>query len=136
MIVKAEIMKNIIKLMFVVVTTVALSGCASIFSGSSQTVNIATSDGSTVEANIVSKSGVQQVTLPSVVSVKRAKEDICVNIKESEKNRKSTQMVASNLNLWFFGNFIFGGLLGSSTDAITGAMWEYDSFVTVPVYEK
>ena len=29
------------------------------------------------------------------------------------------------MNMWFWGNVLFGGLIGSSTDAATGAMWKF-----------
>ncbi len=40
--------------------------------------------------------------------------------------------LASTVNGWFFGNIIFGGLFGSTTDSATGAINEYSpSFYNV-----
>lgn len=33
--------------------------------------------------------------------------------------------IEANINNWFWGNIIFGGLYGSTTDAVSGAAYEY-----------
>lgn len=111
-------------------------GCASIIDGSSQNINISTATGETASATITSKVGTQQVTLPTSCYVKRSTQDIIINVKESEDNRSSTMVIPSRFNFFFLGNFLCGGLFGSSTDALTGAMWKYDEIAIVPVYKK
>ena len=36
-----------------------------------------------------------------------------------------TQPLSKNVSGWFFGNILIGGLLGSTTDAASGNMYEY-----------
>ncbi|MDR2413287.1 MAG: hypothetical protein LBD50_03710 [Rickettsiales bacterium] len=117
-----------------------LGGCASIISGGSQQINVqpgSTSHGR-VDAEVISKSGVQTVRLPAVVNVKRSSQDIIVHIKEEDNQcLEETQVViSSGLNGWFLGNFITGGLLGSTTDGLTGAVWSYDDITIVPVQPR
>lgn len=113
-----------------------LSGCASIVKGRNKNVNIMTSTGEEVEVNVVSASGMQSIVVPSVVSLKKDNQDITITVKETQCLRSSTSIVSSEIEPWFLGNIITGGLFGSSTDALTGAMWTYDDNIVVPVYKK
>lgn len=113
-----------------------LSGCASIVKGRKKSVNISTNTGQSVEVDILSSSGVQTFYTPTVVSLKRKNQDITVVVKETPCIRQSTFIVSSDIEPWFFGNIITGGLYGSTTDALTGSMWTYDDNITVPVYTK
>lgn len=113
-----------------------LSGCASIVKGRNKNVNIMTSTGEEVEVNVVSAAGMQSIVIPSVVSLKKDNQDITITVKETQCIRSSTSIVSSEIEPWFLGNIITGGLFGSSTDALTGAMWTYDDNIVVPVYKK
>ena len=124
------------KLILVLITASILSGCSSIVKGSRQTINISTSTGKQAEAVITTSTGQQNVVLPQAVPVKTSSTDITVNIKETRCNNASTTIVQSRLHPWFWGNVIIGGLLGSTTDSVTGSMWAYDESVIVNVTEK
>ncbi len=124
------------KLILVLMTASILSGCSSIVKGSRQTINISTSTGKQAEAVITTSTGQQNVVLPQAVPVKTSSTDITVNIKETRCNNASTTVMQSRLHPWFWGNLIFGGILGSTTDAATGSMWSYDESVIVNVTEK
>lgn len=113
-----------------------LSGCASIVKGRNKNVNIMTSTGEEVEVNVVSASGMQSIVVPSVVSLKKDNQDITITVKETQCLRSSTSIVSSEIEPWFLGNVFSGGIFGSSTDALTGAMWTYDDNIVVPVYKK
>ena len=124
------------KTLCLAVAVLILSGCASIVKGRNKTINIMTNTGEEVEVNVVSASGVQTIVVPSVTTVKRNNQDITITVKATSCTRPSNSIVSSKLEPWFLGNFILGGLLGSSTDAITGSMWTYDDNIVVPVYTK
>ena len=124
------------KLVALLMTVTVLSGCSSIVKGSRQTINISTSTGKQAEAVITTSTGQQNVVLPQAVPVKTSSTDITVNIKETRCNNASTTIVQSRLHPWFWGNVIIGGLLGSTTDSVTGSMWAYDESVIVNVTEK
>lgn len=113
-----------------------VSGCASIIDGKHQNVNLVPSTSGKVTATVVSPSGVQEVTLPTVIHTERSKEDIIVKIEESDCYEESTQTVQSNVNPVILGNIITGGLFGSTTDFATGAAWEYDKSAIVYVNKK
>ena len=124
------------KLVALLMTVTALSGCASIIKGQNQNINILTSDGSEVDATIYTKNGMRETKLPQLVSVQKDSQDITIQVKEGKCNRESISITQSNIEPWFWGNAIIGGLLGSTTDSVTGAMWKYDSTVVVNVNKK
>ena len=126
------------KIIFSLFAIYMLSGCASLINGKNKDINILTSTGEEVEVDVVSASGTQTVTIPTVVNVKRDNRAITILVKDTEKTRASTTMVSEKIGLWTFLNILFGsfGLTGTTTDASTGAMWDYDDSVVVPVYSK
>lgn len=124
--------KNMLFLIFLSL----LSGCATIVKSDHQSINFMTSNNQQVEAIISSANGQIPVTLPTALSVKNQKQDIIVNIKETQCTAPSTTIVPSKVHAWFWGNFIIGGLFGSTTDSVTGSMWSYDDNVIVSVVDK
>ena len=97
----------------------AFTGCASIVSGTSQVVSI----NSNVQGATVSINGNQVGSTPFTSSIPRGK-DTTVTV--SKKGYTSQTIVLSTkLETIFWGNIIFGGLIGSTTDFATGACWEY-----------
>ena len=124
------------KIIFSLVAVSMLSGCASIIKGKTKDINVLTSTGEEVVVDVVSASGTQTVRIPGVVNVKRDNRPVTIMVKNSAYTRPSTTVVSEKVELWTFGNLIFGGFLGLTTDASTGAMWDYDDSVVVPVYLK
>lgn len=116
-----------------------VSGCASIVDGGSQNINLVPSNSKDrVEATVITKNRVQVVTLPSVIHTDRSNQDIIVKIEENNNKcyEESIQIVPSHTNPFVLGNIISGGLFGSTTDAITGAFWEYDDNVVINANKK
>jgi hypothetical protein len=102
-----------------VIAVIGLSGCATIFSGSSQQVSFHSNpDGATVKVgeNIIGKT-------PMTTSLKRKSGQVITFEKEGY-NAVNTDM-ATKLNPVFFGNILIGGLIGTSTDISSGAIMEY-----------
>ncbi len=124
------------KMIFILLALAGLSGCATIVKGSSQTMNISTSNGKQANVVVTGKSGTIPTLIPQALSVEKSAGDIVINVTEAECVLPSTTIVKSRLNPWFWGNFIFGGLLGSTTDVATGSAWEYDSNIMVNVVPK
>ncbi len=114
----------------------SMTGCATIIEGTTQNVNFSTINGESVKATITSDNGTVHATLPESRSFKKSYNDISVTVKETKCIVPTTTVSKPKLNPWFFGNIITGGVVGSTTDAISGAMWEYDENVMVNVDEK
>lgn len=113
-----------------------LSGCSTIIEGSTQTVNFSTGMDKQIHAVITSSGGTIPVILPQALAVNKSSNDLVINIKNGNCVLPSTTIVKSHLNPWFWGNIIFGGLIGSTTDSASGAAWEYDNNILVNVALK
>lgn len=108
------------KLLLALVAVSALvSGCATIVNGKTQLVSFrSTPAGATVLVD-----GRPLGLTPLSVQLEKKSSQTLVIRKEGYKDF-STAM-GTTVNGWFFGNILFGGLVGSTTDAATGAMHEY-----------
>jgi uncharacterized protein YceK len=103
-------------------SAILFSGCATILSGKTQNINV-TSYPSHQKVQI----GSQTVVTPSIVTVKRSKEDLVLR----SENCNDQKLLASKVNPVFFVNILSGGAFGSTTDYATGAMWKYDDNVNL-----
>jgi len=102
-----------------VVVVAVLAGCASIISGKTQNASFQ----STPSGAIVSLGGVPIGATPISTMIQRKNDQTLTVSKEGYKTF-STQMT-TKIEPWFWGNILFGGIIGSVTDAVTGAMYEY-----------
>lgn len=102
-----------------VMLVAALPGCASIINGKTQTVSFQ----STPSGATVALSGLPIGATPISTLIQRRNDQTLTVSKEGYKTF-STQMT-TKIEPWFWGNILFGGIIGSVTDAVTGAMYEY-----------
>jgi hypothetical protein len=110
---------NFLKKSGFVAFAVAMFGCASIMSGRNQNLVFHSNpSGATVK---IDDKEVGRTPLTHAM----AKDGEHHATFEKEGYKSSTFKLEKRLNGWFWGNIIFGGLLGSSTDAGTGSMREY-----------
>jgi len=98
--------------------TLFFSGCATIVDGKQQQLNLVSS-----KPHQVSING-QIFQAPSMITIDRPKEKL-TTATVSDCNKKV--LLKRKMNGQFWGNILFGGLPGSTTDSATGAMWEYDN---------
>ena len=112
-------MKNPIKLILSTLAVGILAGCASIMSGTTQVISV----NSNVNGADVKVNGSSVGQTPYTGQIKRGKDTTI----EVSKAGYGTQTVATSTHLEpvFWGNIIFGGVIGSTTDLATGACWEY-----------
>ncbi len=123
------------KKLFMIISVLVLSACATMFNGTTKNINVMTSNGDKVTADITSKSGMQTVTLPSIISVDKGNVAITISVKEDKCHRQTVYMADNHLDMFFLGN-AFNYFIGTSTDIPNGAMWTYDDNIVVPVYRK
>jgi len=111
------------------VAALAASGCATIVARSSQEITITSvPEGAAVKINNKSGAAVHSGNTPLTVTLKKGRgyfkaESYTVHIaKDGYQMRDIT--VAGEVNGWYFGNVIFGGLIGLlAVDPATGAMY-------------
>lgn len=98
---------------------VALAGCASIVSGRTQEVSFASNpEGVTVTVNgrILGKT-------PLTINLQRQSGQSLIFSKDGYKTL--SMELETSINGWFWGNIVLGGLIGSTTDGITGSVHQY-----------
>ena len=105
-----------------------LHGCATIVAGSSQELTFQTEP----EGATVSVAGKALGRTPLTTEVSRDK-NLSLTF-EKEGYKPYTTQLSTTLNGWFWGNIVFGGFLGSTTDGVSGSIHEYSPsqyFVTL-----
>ncbi|HSC75389.1 MAG TPA: PEGA domain-containing protein [Pseudomonadales bacterium] len=102
--------------------TIALSGCASIVSGSKQKITI---DSYPQGAEVLIAGRSSGVT-PLTIDVSRTPEEVKDITVKKEGYKPAQVKLTSKLNPWFWGNIVIGGVFGSSTDSSTGAKNDYE----------
>jgi hypothetical protein len=111
-----------------------LSGCATIFTGDSQTVRFS-SEPSAVSFELIDSSGkvIHQGVTPAVVELKRGSgffQSADLTLRASHGGRTTEMHLDQKFAGWYLGNVIFGGLIGILVvDPATGAMWSFDENV-------
>lgn len=113
----------------------SLSGCASIFNGQTQAVSIRSEpDGASIYVTNRAGEKIHAGTTPVTLTLKRGagyfkSEVYTVHLaKEGYAARELT--VTANVNGWYIGNIVFGGLVGMlAVDPLTGAMYSFPDSV-------
>ncbi|MFZ6044771.1 PEGA domain-containing protein [Pseudomonas sp. CR3202] len=108
--------------------SLVVSACATIVDGKTQSVTF----NSEPQGAEVSVAGRVMGTTPVTAQVDRDK-NLAVTFSKDGYKQYTTQM-GTTTNSYFWGNIVLGGLIGSTVDASTGAMYEYSPnqyFVTL-----
>ena len=124
------------RLIAIPLSLLALSGCASIVSGSSQVVSVSTTPpGATCEvARRGAPLGVINAT-PGMVHIGKSAADLNVTCTKPGYET-ATAATPSSFNGWTFGNLILGGAIGIVVDVATGADFDYPPLVQVSMKAK
>ena len=112
-------MRNCFRFTVLVLSSFFVTSCATIVGGTSQTVSI----DSNVKGADITVNGASVGQTPFAGSIKRGK-STSVNVKKSGYLAK-TIILNTEVEPIFWGNIIFGGFLGSTTDLSTEAMYKY-----------
>ena len=112
----------------------ALTGCASIVSGVSQPISVETKiNGEAVAGaacKLSSNKGTWFVTTPGSLTVHRGFQDMVVECSKPGVATSSSN-VASNVRALYFGNILFGGIIGLAVDAGDGAGFDYPDLISI-----
>lgn len=131
-------MKKItLKLFVILFLALSLQNCATVFTGSTANVSVNTSDGKKVDVEVQSLGGVQTVTAPTSVSVKKGNSPIQIRVKD-KCYEETSQSLPSKLSWVGLVNFLFGtfGTTSAFVDVSNGSFWTYEDSVTIPVSKK
>jgi phosphoketolase len=102
----------------------ALSGCASIVEGTTQSIAVTTPPADGAKCVLTSSEGTYYVTTPGNVTVHKTKNDLDVSCRrDGFKDAHAT--IPSHFNGATAGNILAGGVIGLGIDAATGANYNY-----------
>ncbi len=139
---KGGTMKQFLSLMLAFVFLFSISGCASIVSKIDYPVTITSNpDQATITVVNEDDKEVFRGQTPTTVTLKAGGPffHACSYTVTFEKEgyEPQTAEIKSELDGWYIGNIIFGGLIGILIiDPLTGAMWSLDTELTVELTEK
>jgi len=111
---------------------VAVSGCASIVKGSSETIAISTVPANHAVCTLSNPRGKWRVSTPGRVKVKRSEDDMDVTC-QAPGYADATGTISSDFETWALGNVLIGGLVGLVVDWSTGAVNRYEHRFEVPM---
>lgn len=111
---------------------VAVSGCATIIDGTTQSVSVNTTPEQGAACTLTNSQGSWYLTSPGTTTVHKTKTDLHVTC--TKPGYKAGSVVAvSHFTGKTAGNIIAGGLIGVGIDAASGANFHYDSPIDVPL---
>jgi hypothetical protein len=109
-----------------------MSGCASIVSGTNQSITVDTPGCGGASCKLTNDKGNWAVTTPGSVVVNRAYGALTI-LCTKDGFPSGTTTVASSTKPMAFGNIIFGGVIGAGVDVTTGAAYDYPNSILVPM---
>lgn len=121
---------RIASLIGVAAISLGLSGCASIFGGTTQAINISTPPTEAANCTLQNKEGSWMVTSPGMVTVKKSKTNVAIHCTKAGFS-DGEAIADSGFEPWTLGNILIGGLIGLGVDWATGGIHKYPTNVQV-----
>ena len=112
-------MKEALRVLFIVCIVGFFCGCATIFSGKTQKINVTTEGGKDQVALIDG----QQYKVPAVIDLKRENKDKFIALESCPKEKVLLQ---KGIETTFWINILSAGVFGSTTDYASDSMWKYE----------
>ena len=121
------------KIMFILSIGFALTGCASIVTGTNQSVSVKTGQVSGATCSLENNKGKWYVNrTPGTVIVNRSFNDLSIDC--TKKGYQPVHKnVGSNTKAMAFGNVLFGGVIGAGVDMADGAAYDYPTDIEIPM---
>jgi len=111
---------------------VALSGCASIVEGTTQSVAVTTPPINGASCSLANSEGTWYLTSPGNATVHKTKNDLKVFCSKAGY-QDATVVIPPHFNGATLGNVIAGGVIGIGIDAATGANFNYPENIEDPM---
>src|SRR6185437_14388472 len=111
---------------------VALSGCATIVEGTTQSVSVNSAPVQGAQCSLTNSQGTWYVNTPGSVVVHKTKTDLDITC--NKQGYAPGHIVSpSHFAKTTAGNVILGGAVGLGVDAISGANYYYDNPIYIPL---
>ncbi len=112
-----------------IVSLLALTSCASITNGSSQTVQIDTHPVRDATCYLANGEGAWSVKSPGDVEIHRAYSDLTIVCKKNGWEGKKVVSSTSGGGVW--GSAAMAGIIGAGIDMASGAAYHYPDYILV-----
>lgn len=120
------------KFITIIISCCLLTSCASITTGSNQSLSVNTIPEQHASCELTNDKGMWYINdTPASVTINRSYSDLTVICKKA--NKSGTIKVKSSTKGMMFGNILAGGIIGGAIDAGTGAGYDYPTQITVPL---
>lgn len=120
----------------VLLSGVAVAGCATIVKGTTQQISVSTPGVPDAQCTLTSSAvGTKVVNTPATITLEKGSDNVAV-ICRKKCYQDATGIIASNTETMTAGNIIAGGVIGLGVDAASGAMNKYNTdnqFAMVPI---
>jgi hypothetical protein len=128
---------KMLRLLGTCIIGLALQGCASIVSGSTQSLSVETKSAEGIavigaSCKMTNDKGTWFTNTPGSVALHRSADDLTV-ICTKDTFVPGTSIVKSETKGMAAGNILFGGLIGVGVDIASGAAFDYPTLITVPM---
>jgi hypothetical protein len=117
------------------VAALALGGCASITTGTTQSIAVDTGGHMGAQCELQNAKGTWRVDpTPGMATVKRDYGDLTINC-SSPDGAHGVSSVASSTEDMVWANYFIGGIVGGVIDISSGGAYRYPSFVQVNLFQ-
>lgn len=123
---------QVLRFVAIAALSAALSGCATIIEGTTQSVSISTTPVQGANCTLTNSQGTWYATSPGSVVVHKTKTDLVIDCLKDGYGQGHV-VATAHFGGATAGNIIAGGLIGVGVDAASGANYSYDSPITVPL---
>lgn len=123
-------MNKMLLIVLPMASTLIFSGCATLAGGGGEQ-NISINSSTPMKGKLYYSDGKglqQNFTTPATILVDRRDSNISIT---SENNEFDPVTLEYSMNPWVWGDIILTSPISTTTDAVTGAMWEYDEVVNL-----
>jgi hypothetical protein len=129
--------KKMLKIAKICAIGLLLQGCASIVSGSTQSLSVEakSAEGAPVvgaSCKMTNDKGTWFTSTPGSIALHRSADDLTVTCSK-DLFAPGTSVVKLETKGMAAGNILFGGLIGVGIDVATGAAFDYPTLITVPM---
>lgn len=123
------------KALIAIAAVLPISACASMTTGTSQSVSISTTPKSGASCEARNEKGAWALpSTPGSITVSKSASDLTATCK-TQDGMVGTASIASTTAGAAFGNILVGGIIGAAVDMSSGAAYQYPSQMVVPLVE-
>ena len=125
---KTRMNKNLLKIIFCILTIFTFSNCASIISDATQVVTVETPNCKGAKCRMTNSEGVFYIqSTPGSSAIQKAYGDLTITCEKEDYS--FTSVHKSKANMATYGNILLGGIPGALIDGGSGKGYDYPNYL-------